>query len=413
MILKLFDKKVPMSEFVRWELIQNAGAELNRVIKGSLIAVTKQNDSIDSVIKSFGSVESAIADIRTGISEIGTVISENVSKTIACSEQVSHTSEAMQKLEEKFNSVQGLLKAIDAVASQTNLLALNATIEAARAGESGRGFVVVANEVKELSKRTHGVNSEIQETILALSDLVRKLSIDLSESKKLMDSTVESSETSRSTAEMIIVSSEGVRSEIQGTATNLKDVSKSLIDTRFQMDEIGVIGTTFESLIQLLRFMGLFETLNDPLAPFAALAETSTYLNTDRFRSRNGEYVLKPTDILISSTDSRGIITFANAQFCKIAGYEFKELLGKPHNIIRHPDMPHGAFANLWKTIQKKQIWQGFVKNKTCDGGFYWVRATVFPRLNESGDIIGYISVRNKPRTVDIQKAIDIYKRLK
>ena len=402
-----------MSEFIRWELIQNAGKELSRVIRGSLSAVKKQNESVDSVIKGFGAVEKTITDIRSGITAIGSAISENVTKTIACSTQVSQTTDAMHKLEEQFNCVQGLLKAIDAVASQTNLLALNATIEAARAGESGRGFVVVANEVKELSKQTHGVNNKIQETINTLSTLVRKLSTDLSNSKQLMDSTVESSERSRATADMILGASDGVKTEIMRTSNSLKEVSNSLNATRFQMDEIGVIGTTFESLIELLSFLGLFETLNDPLAHLLPLAESSSYQNNERFKSTLNETVLQPEDILISSTDTRGIITFANANFCKIAGYTSEELLGKPHSLVRHPDMPQAAFGNLWETIKSKRIWQGFVKNKTKLNGFYWVRATVFPRLGSSGEIIGYISVRSKPRTADIQKAVDIYKRIK
>jgi PAS domain S-box-containing protein len=247
----------------------------------------------------------------------------------------------------------------------------------------------------------------------SLTGLVAKLGYDLNQSKLLMDSTVETSENARNSADAITRSSGNVKTEIDHTSESLRAVSKSLSTTQFQMDEIGVIGTTFESLIDLLKFMGLFETLNDPLAHLEPLAAASSFSAGNRFTSETGEVVLKPDDILISSTDTRGVITFANDRFCRIAGYQFDELVGKPHSVIRHPDMPHAAFANLWDTLMQKKIWQGFVKNKTKSGGFYWVRATVFPRLGPSGDIVGHISVRVKPNLGDVRKAVDIYRRLK
>lgn len=97
---------------------------------------------------------------------------------------------------------------------------------------------------------------------------------------------------------------------------------------------------------------------------------------------------------LVSKTDLRGIITYANKQFCDKAQYTEEELIGKPHNIVRHPDMPKEAFKDLWETISAKKIWKGIVKNKAKDGSEYWVAATVSPLLDIYGNVIEYMSVR-------------------
>ncbi len=88
--------------------------------------------------------------------------------------------------------------------------------------------------------------------------------------------------------------------------------------------------------------------------------------------SNGRETVLDKNAFLVSETDAKGIIKFANEDFCKIAGYSLEELVGKPHNIVRHPEMPKKAFKSLWDTIQKGEIWTGYVKNATKDGGYYW-----------------------------------------
>lgn len=91
------------------------------------------------------------------------------------------------------------------------------------------------------------------------------------------------------------------------------------------------------------------------------------------------------------------------------AGYDLDELVGKQHNIVRHQDMPKWAFEDLWKTIKEGKTWKGIVKNKTKDGGFYWVNATAFPSKNVNGTI-RYISVRVKPTQEEIQNAEKLYK---
>ena len=120
------------------------------------------------------------------------------------------------------------------------------------------------------------------------------------------------------------------------------------------------------------------------------------------------ETVLDKNAFLVSETDSKGIIRFANEDFCKVAEYSLSELLGNPHSMVRHKDMPKKAFKSLWDTVQKGEIWTGYVKNATKDGGYYWVFATVYPFESSDGSK-GYLSCRRKPTNEEIQKAETLY----
>lgn len=100
-------------------------------------------------------------------------------------------------------------------------------------------------------------------------------------------------------------------------------------------------------------------------------------------------------EVIVSHTDLKGVITYANKTFAAISGYDVSELIGKPHNILRHPDMPSSLFKNLWDTIKNDKIWSGYVKNKTKNGSFYWVYAQISGLYNaDETTIIGYKSMR-------------------
>ncbi len=111
---------------------------------------------------------------------------------------------------------------------------------------------------------------------------------------------------------------------------------------------------------------------------------------------------------LVSRTDPAGRITFANHVFVDVSGFSEQELLGAPHNIVRHPHMPAQAFANLWQTIKSGRPWDGLVKNRTKTGNFYWVRANVTPVV-EDGQVTGYVSIRSRPTREAIATAEHAY----
>jgi len=126
----------------------------------------------------------------------------------------------------------------------------------------------------------------------------------------------------------------------------------------------------------------------------------------------NNEQKMKHDDILVSRTDLKGHITYANKAFCKIAGYTHEELLGKAHNIVRHPDMPPSAFQDLWDTVKTGTPWTGIVKNRCKNGDFYWVVANVSPEYDSNGRISGYNSVRTAPAPKQISAADALYERV-
>lgn len=108
------------------------------------------------------------------------------------------------------------------------------------------------------------------------------------------------------------------------------------------------------------------------------------------------ERLMRDGTTIASRTDTRGVITWVNPYFCEISGYAEAELLGAPHNLLRHPDMPPEAFKDLWDTLQKGKPWTGYVKNRAKNGDHYWVKANVAP-IREHGQITGYLSVRTAP----------------
>ncbi len=115
---------------------------------------------------------------------------------------------------------------------------------------------------------------------------------------------------------------------------------------------------------------------------------------------------------IVSETDLNGIITFANRRFCEISGYRTDELVGKPHNIIRHPDMPKAAFAQLWKTILSGTIWHGLVKNLRKDGKYYWVDTEVSPIYDENGKPKGYMAARKPAARKNIEETALLYQQM-
>lgn len=125
----------------------------------------------------------------------------------------------------------------------------------------------------------------------------------------------------------------------------------------------------------------------------------------------NEEYVLPPEHSLISSTNAKGVITDCNKDFELASGFSREELIGKAHNIVRHPDMPPAAFSNMWSRLKEGKAWMGLVKNRRKNGGFYWVNAFVTP-VFENNEIVGYESVRVAPKREDIERAEKVYSRI-
>ncbi|TWD78784.1 methyl-accepting chemotaxis sensory transducer with Pas/Pac sensor [Variovorax beijingensis] len=124
------------------------------------------------------------------------------------------------------------------------------------------------------------------------------------------------------------------------------------------------------------------------------------------------EYLLDDDAALVSRTDLKGRITYVNPAFVAASGYAVAQLIGKPHNMIRHPDMPPEAFADMWETLKQELPWTGVIKNRRENGDFYWVLANVTP-IRRRGEVEGYMSVRSKPDRADVAQAEQLYRRFR
>jgi len=121
------------------------------------------------------------------------------------------------------------------------------------------------------------------------------------------------------------------------------------------------------------------------------------------------ELSVHPDHPIVTKTDLKGAITYANRAFIEISGFSEEELVGHNHNVVRHPDMPTEAFRDLWETIKAGQPWRGLVKNRAKNGAFYWVEAYVTP-IVENGRTVGYMSVRSTPSRAEVQAAEALYR---
>ena len=124
------------------------------------------------------------------------------------------------------------------------------------------------------------------------------------------------------------------------------------------------------------------------------------------------EFPFPQGETLVSTTDLKGRITYCNPAFILVSGYQREELLGQPHNMIRHPDMPEEAFRDMWQTIEAGLPWSALVKNRRKDGTFYWVKANVTP-LMEGDHPVGFMSVRTAPTREEVAAAEDLYRTMR
>ena len=133
-------------------------------------------------------------------------------------------------------------------------------------------------------------------------------------------------------------------------------------------------------------------------------------MSSQRYVTQN-EYPLDDDTTLMSTTDLQSYLTHANDTFVQVSGYTLDELLGQPHNLVRHPDMPKAAFADMWYTLQQGEPWSGIVKNRRKNGDHYWVRANAVPVVR-NGQTTGYMSIRNRATPEEIAAVEPLYKAL-
>ncbi len=124
------------------------------------------------------------------------------------------------------------------------------------------------------------------------------------------------------------------------------------------------------------------------------------------------EILMNKHDFIVSKTDAKGKITYCNRIFIEFSGYAEAELLGQPHNIIRHPDMPRSVYRFMWHTLQQGDEFFGYVKNRCKNGQYYWVLANITPSYDADENLLGYYSVRRCPQRAAIELIEPLYQRM-
>ncbi len=398
-------------EYLQHVLINQGGKELDRVVAQVTLKCSSQMTVVNTSLKKFDSITSSIERVNLEVNLIYSGMDEVSKETNFCSEQLGKVSEKMSMLGTQFSFINELSKTISDISDQTNLLALNATIEAARAGQYGKGFAVVANEVKELSKTTKNANTKIENKLNEITSSIKQLTQEVNLSLTKMDSSLKIVDQTKGNVENARQYTRSFNETIKESVNNFKDLERTSREVAMQLSDLTTIGDTFKFLVELIKTQHVGEHHGNPLERLAPLVAGSAFEANDRFKAQVPEYILKDTDILISSTDPRGVITFANQKFYEIAQYPMGSLVGRPHNIIRHKDMPKTAFADLWQVIKSGKLWQGYVCNIGNGGRIYWVKATAFP-CYKNGQITGYLSIREKAEPEMIEKAKVAYRKL-
>lgn len=146
-----------------------------------------------------------------------------------------------------------------------------------------------------------------------------------------------------------------------------------------------------------------------PSAPSVGATLTYTDGSVRQVFATDIEVMFPLGRLIVSRTDLKGIITHANDAFVEMSGYTREELIGAPHHILRHPDMPKLAFKSLWDDVEAGKKWHGYVKNLRKDGAFYWVYATAVPNIR-NGAIVGFTSVRRKPSRTRVNELVPVYR---
>ncbi|MCB9916631.1 MAG: PAS domain-containing protein [Planctomycetes bacterium] len=400
-----------MSDLIRTELTASAERELENVVRLVNSASSRQRSALDALSEG----TSQIIERADGAARAARAVQESADAAHRQANSgavgIGDANSKLDRLRSSFENIANLLKEIGRLSDQIDLLALNANIEAEKAGQAGKRFSVVAAEVKDLAHRTQRSKEAIDAVVGELFGDLDTLTSALGRSTDEITKALQAAVTSRQAGETIAAELVALSSLTTHAGESIDEVRGVSEFVDRSMHDMGVIGTTFEAMLSHMRAKGLLREHNDPLARLGDLVAQSTFHDGSRFQRLGQESVLNDQDIIISFTDTKGMIQYANNAFCRFAEFEPDELIGRPHNIIRHPDMPKTAFADLWQVIQSGELWQGYVINRTKTGRHYWVKATVFPYL-KAGRLEGYISVRFKPEPGAVARAMEAYRRL-
>jgi PAS domain S-box-containing protein len=323
-------------------------------------------------------------------------------------EAVQRSATDVDDIFRRLSQVVDRVQSIDAVVGTVACGAQESARELQNVHDKVRG---VAVQFQRLTEPASAANDQIRQTLARVGQAIDDLSENLKCSVEKIRRSVETIHVARQSAGHVETETARFHEQLHGLLKRIGELADSSARVKSDVQEVNTIGATFAYLLEMMAMQGAFQEAIDPLARLFPLVRASTFYDPHRFTANEDECLLTDEEIVISATDPSGVITFANDRFYEIAEYEPGELIGKPHNVIRHPDMPKTAFIDLWAVIQAGKTWQGYVLNRSRLGRVYWLKANVFPCF-ENGQIVGYIAIRTKPDRQKVRQAIEVYRRV-
>lgn len=323
-------------------------------------------------------------------------------------EAVRRSAGDVDEMFRRLNLVVDRVQSIDDVVGSIACGAQQGAQELEKARDQMQG---VAADLRRLTESTHHANDQIRQELARVGQAIDDLSGSLAQSLHNMHRSIETITAARQNASHVETDTSQFHRQLHSLRQQLRQLVDSSARVENDMQEVSTIGATFAYLLEMMAMQGAFQQALDPLARLFPLVQASSFYDPHRFTAGEEEYVLTDQDIVISATDPAGVITFANDRFYELAEYEPGELIGKQHCVIRHPDMPKTAFADMWLVIQGGKTWQGYVMNRSKTGRVYWLKANIFPCF-ENGRVVGYISIRTRPERHKIRQAIEVYRRV-
>ncbi|MEM3103172.1 MAG: methyl-accepting chemotaxis protein [Candidatus Nitrosocaldus sp.] len=371
----------------------------NKIYMDEMLAIlNEQANGIANISTAVSTITNSIQNISVALSDTSN-ITDNLAKSSA--ESADHARQVLAEVtkinevvksfnsinvevREKFKAINNIVKFIDKVADRTNLLALNAAIEAARAGEAGRGFTVVAEEVRALAIDTGKNANEIAEMISNISNLFDALSKSIGENVEMLNSTVRKVTDILNALQSIAEGVKSINENIRQIAASSQEVaagSEELTATTEQlksstdanMKHVNEISIALKDMISISHNMSnLTSKLRQIVDVFSCIADAS----------------------IVSMTDVEGDINYVNKKFLNVSKYSRDELYGQNHRILKSGFHDASVFESMWRTISNGGTFIGYVRNRAKDGSIYWVKAVIKPTYSSNGKIDGYVAVR-------------------
>ncbi|MBM3903534.1 MAG: PAS domain S-box protein [Thaumarchaeota archaeon] len=325
---------------------------------------------MESVSQSDEMAKRSTQEAETGITNLDTM-----------KDVVSKSAESVKKLATELNKINDIVGFITKISEQTNLLALNAAIEAARAGEAGRGFAVVADEVKRLAESSRTGAEQISNLVKDLTGASQVTTKNIEEGNALVSQSHTMVTNFLKTLKTISDAVSEVSGQMQGISSATEQLSASSEEASAASEEIMSVAdthmTSFDNIIKAKEKQ--VNTIHTAGQAATTLAEITDVLDNST---------------IVSITDAAGDITFMNKFFLEVSSYKSEELMNQNHRILKSGFHSPAVFDLLWKTISSGKTFSGYVRNKAKDGTIYWVKTTISPTYDAQGQIKGYVGVR-------------------